>query len=73
MAERGITQEMAQQIIDNADFAIKQRRGSQYAYYTKDGFAVLDNNGVLGTTGPLDEGGKTLYDEVMKNAKDSKQ
>ena len=72
MAERGITQETAQHIIDNADFAIKQRKGTQYAYYTKDGFAVLDNNGVLGTTGPLDEGGKKLYDEVMKNAGNSK-
>lgn len=72
MAERGITQEWAQQIIDNADFAIKQRRGTQYAYYTKDGFAVLGNNGVLGTTGQLNEGGQTLYDEVMKNAGNSK-
>lgn len=72
MAERGITQEKVQTIIENADFAIKQRNGTQYAYYTKDGFAVLNNKGVLGTTGPLDESGKKLYDEVMKNAGNSK-
>ena len=70
--ERGMTLEKAQQTIDNADFAIKQRKGSQYVYYTKDGFAVLDNNGVLGTLGPLDEGGKKLYYAVMKNVKKEK-
>lgn len=66
MVERGISQEMAQRIIDNAAFAVKQRNGAQYVYYTQDGFAVLDNNGVLGSTGPLDEGGKVLYNEVMR-------
>ena len=65
-ASRGITLEWTQNIIDNADFALKQRKGTQYAFYTSEGFAVLDNNGEIGTAGQLDERGKLLYDEVMK-------
>ena len=65
-ASRGITLEWTQNIIDNADFALKQRKGAQYAFYTSEGFAVLDNNGEIGTAGQLDERGKPLYDEVMK-------
>lgn len=67
MAERNITQEMAQRIIDNADFAIKQRQGTQYAFYSKEGFSVLESQGLLGTVGLLDKGGKLLYDEVIKH------
>lgn len=66
-AERGLTKDWAQGIIDNADFALKQRRGTQYAYYTSTGFAVLDINGEVGTAGQLDERGQLLYDEVMKH------
>ena len=58
-----------QNIIDNADFALKQRKGTQYAFYTSGGFAVLDNNGEIGTAGQLDERGKLLYDEVMKHVR----
>lgn len=72
MQRRGITQEMAQSIIDNAQFALKQRKGTQYAFYSSDGYAVLDNDGMLTSIGQLDEGGKLLYDEVMKNAGNSK-
>ena len=61
--------EWTQNIIDNADFALKQRRGTQYAFYTSGGFAVLDNNGEIGTAGQLDERGKLLYDEVMKHVR----
>lgn len=65
-ASRGITLEWTQNIINNADFALNQRNGTQYAFYTSEGFAVLDNNGEVGTAGQLDERGKLLYDEVMK-------
>lgn len=65
--ERGLTMEWAQNIIDHADFALKQREGTQYTFYTSKGFVVLDNNGEIGTAGPLDERGKLLYDEVMKH------
>lgn len=68
-ASCGITLEWTQNIIDNADFALKQRRGTQYAFYTSGGFAVLDNNGEIGTAGQLDERGKLLYDEVMKHVR----
>ena len=40
-----------------------------YAFYTSEGFAVLDNNGEIGTAGQLDERGKLLYDEVMKHVR----
>ena len=68
-ASRGITLEWTQNIVDNADFALKQRKGTQYAFYTSEGFAVLDNNGEIGTAGQLDERGKLLYDEVMKHVR----
>lgn len=67
--ERGLTKEWTQEIIDNADFAIKQRKGTQYAYYTNEGFAVLDINGQVGTAGPLDARGQLLYNEVMKHVR----
>ena len=66
-AERGLTKDWVQGIIDTADFALKQRRGTQYAYYTSTGFAVLEINGEVGTAGPLGERGQLLYDEVMKH------
>lgn len=72
MAERDITLKTAQNIIKNAKFALKQRKGTQYAFYSSEGYAVLDNDGMLTSIGWLDEGGKTLYDEVMKNAGNSK-
>ena len=72
MIERNITLEKAQSFIDDADFALKQRKGLQYAYYTSEGFAVLDNDGVLRSVGMLDEGGKKLYQEVMKIVKVNK-
>ena len=67
LSERGITEEGVQSIIDHAHFAVKQRNGTQYAFYTSDGFAVLDDIGVIGTAGPLDERGKILYNEVIKH------
>ncbi len=67
--KRGITQADAQEIIDNAIFALKQRQGTQYAFYTEKGYAVLRNDGLLTSLGWLDEGGRLLYDEVIKHVK----
>ena len=72
MQERNITIEKAQSFINDADFALKQRKGTQYAYYTSEGFAVLDNEGVLNSVGLLDDGGKKLYQEVMRYVKPNK-
>lgn len=72
MEKRGITLETAQTFVDKAVFALKQRKGTQYAFYSKNGYAVLDNDGMLTSVGWLDEGGKTLYEEVMKYAGNSK-
>lgn len=72
MITRSITQETAQGFIDNALFALKQRKGTQYAFYSSEGYAVLDNDGMLTSVGWLDEGGKILYEEVLKNVGGSK-
>jgi hypothetical protein len=68
MAERSLTQEWAQSIIDHADFALKQRKGTQYAFYNKDGFVAMGTDGCMTSLGPLDAGGQKMYDEVMKYA-----
>lgn len=72
MEERNITLEKAQSFIDNADFALKQRNGTLYVFYTNEGFAALSNDGILQSVGLLDEGGKRLYQEVMKYVKGNK-
>lgn len=66
MERRKIIQSQAQAFVDKADFALKQRNGTRYAYYSSQGFAVLDTDGTLATVGELDANGKILYDEVMK-------
>ncbi len=72
MQERNITIEKAQSFIDDADFALKQRNGTQYVFYTSEGFAALNNDGILQSVGLLDEGGERLYQEVMKYVKGNK-
>lgn len=67
--KRSITQTDAQNIISHAVFAIKQRQGTQYAFYTEKGYAVLRNDGLLTSLGWLDEGGRLLYEEMMKYVK----
>lgn len=71
-AERDLSIQWSQNVVNNADFAIKQRKGTQLAYYSSEGMAVVDFNGRLGTTGRLDEGGILLYNEVMKIVKKQK-
>lgn len=72
MKKRNISQAFAQNIVDSAEFALKQRNGTRFAYYTEKGFAALDLDGTLCTAGELDFGGMTLYKEVMRFVKRSK-
>ncbi len=65
-AERKFSKELAQDIVKNADFAIKQRKGTQHAFYSSKGFVALNNSGEVQTLGKLDERGKLLYEEVLK-------
>lgn len=41
----------------NAVFALKQQNGAVYAFYSENGFAVVDTDGLLRTAGRLDEKG----------------
>lgn len=66
LAERGLTLEDAQSFVDNAVFALKQQKGTVYAFYSENGFAAVDTDGVLRTAGRLDEKGQKLFDEAVK-------
>jgi hypothetical protein len=46
--------------------AFKQRNGTQYAYYSEKGFAVITLDGEVGTSGWLDDKGKMIIEEVNK-------
>lgn len=70
--ERGLTKEWAQGIVNSADFAVKQRKGTQFAYYNSEGMAVVDLEGVLHTLGTLDEGGELLYKEALEYIENNK-
>ena len=72
LAERNITVDEAQGYINNAVFALKQQRGTVYAFYSKDGFAAIDTDGLLRTAGRLDEKGKLLFDKVVDCIENSK-
>ncbi|MBP3396523.1 MAG: hypothetical protein J6L87_05050 [Clostridia bacterium] len=72
MEERNISHDEAQKFIDNSIFALRQQNGVVYAYYSKSGFAAIDVDGMLRTVGHLDNGGETLYNEVLKYVKNSK-
>ena len=66
LEERGLSQETAQHIVDNAIFALKQRNGEVFAFYTQDGFAAVNIAGELQSTGNLDEKGKILFKEMIE-------
>jgi len=66
LEKRDITQAWSQNIIDHADFALKQRDGERHAFYSSKGFAVLTETGMLATAGKLDDNGQILYNEVIK-------
>lgn len=72
LAERNITVDEAQGYIDNAVFALKQQKGKVFAFYSKDGFAAIDTDGLLRTAGHLDEKGKLLFDKVVTCIENSK-
>lgn len=66
MEERGISQKVAQSFIDNSIVAFKQRLGTQYAFYSKEGFTAINTDGLVVSTGWLDEKGKLMIEEVLK-------
>lgn len=66
LAERGLTLEDVQGFVENAVFALKQQKGAVYAFYSANGFAVVDTDGLLRTAGRLDEKGQKLFDEAVK-------
>ncbi len=72
MLLRNITEADVKKIIKSSSFALRQQNGNVYAFYSKDGFAAVDTNGILRTVGRLDEGGKLLFEEVMKYVGDNK-
>lgn len=72
MLSRNITEADVKKIIKGSSFALRQQNGNVYAFYSKDGFAAVDTNGILRTVGRLDEGGKLLFEEVMKYVGDNK-
>ena len=66
MNERGITKGDIQSFIDNSIIAFKQRLGTQYAYYSEKGFTAISIDGVVGSTGWLDEKGGIIIEEAKK-------
>ena len=69
LAKRNMTQNDAQNIVDNALFALEQRKGQQHSFYSKKGYAVVNTEGLLTSVGWLDDGGDFLYTEVSKYVK----
>ena len=72
LAQRNITLEIAQSYINNAVFALKQRNGEIYAFYSQNGFAAVDNSGMLRTAGELNESGRELFNEAVKHIGNNK-
>lgn len=66
MKGRNLTRDWCADVIKNADFAIKQRKGTQYVYYSNQGMVTIAVDGEIGTAGPLDIGGQLLHSEVIK-------
>ena len=52
---------------EGTNFAVKQRKGIQFAYYNSEGMTVVDMDGVLKTLGVLDEGGALLFREARSS------
>ncbi len=67
MQERNITKKDIQNIKNNSIVAFKQRNGNQYAYYSENGFVVIDINGMVGSVGWVDENAKKFISEVLKD------
>lgn len=69
MDARSITKEDIQSFINNSIVAFKQRKGTQCAYYSEKGFAAISDDGIVKSTGWLDEAGKLIIEEVNKIVK----
>lgn len=67
MDERNITKEDIQSFINNSIVTFKQRKGTQYAYYSEKGFAAISTDGVVVSTGWLDKKGELIVKEAKKN------
>ena len=65
-ARKNITKNDAWEIVRNSDFALKQRKGDQHTFYSKKGYVTITKDGIMTSLGWLDDGGKLLYNEVMK-------
>ena len=72
MAARNIDDQSAQRFVNNSIFALRQQNGKVFAYYSQEGFATVDIDGILRTVGQLDRGGKLLFKEVTKFVGDKK-
>lgn len=69
MEARSIYKEDIQSFINNSIVAFKQRKGTQCAYYSEKGFAAISDDGIVKSTGWLDEAGKLIIEEVNKIVK----
>ena len=67
LSERQISEKEALEFAKNAIIAFSQRKSSQHAYYSDKGFIVIDKDGVVGTVGLLDEGGKKIVEVIKDN------
>lgn len=66
MKERGISENDAYDIVDNALIVILQRNGTQQVYYSEKGFIAVQADGVVSSVGPLDDGGKMILEVAKK-------
>ena len=66
MKERGISENDAYDIVDNAWIVILQRKGTQRVYYSENGFIAVQDDGVVSSLGHLDDGGKMILEVAKK-------
>ena len=67
IAERNISFSQAEQFAKQAKFAIRQRNGTQHAYYSEQGFIVIRTDGGVATVAWLDDAGKKLVEEMKSH------
>ena len=66
IAERKMSVLDAEDIIDHALFALKQRNGGQYVFYSDNGFVSVFNGKTVTSIGRLDDGGKKIVEVAKK-------
>lgn len=67
MEERNLKKEDVISIAQNAKCALKQRNGTQYVYYSENGFVAIQTDGMINSAGELDDGGKALMEVAEKH------